>query len=142
MKGILPLRVNGAWMAIDAAQVVEILGARPRAQLPDASPLAPAVVAFRGRAVAALDLGLLTGAAPALAGGEVRARTVIVRAGASTLALPVDAAREVLELEDADVGPPPAALGRSASHAVTFAGASVPVLDLDHAAAELAEGGR
>jgi chemotaxis-related protein WspB len=98
MKGILPLRIDGAWLAIDAADVVEILGRRSWTAVPGASTLAPGVIAFRGRAIAAIDLGTLRGGAPALVAGEERARVVIARHGASTFALLADGVREVQEL--------------------------------------------
>jgi chemotaxis signal transduction protein len=135
---LLPLRIDGAWLAIDAAVVVELVGARPRTRLPDAPALAPAVVVHRGRAVPALDLGLLLGRPAAPAGAAARRRTVIVAVGPSTLALPVDAAREVLEVDARDLGPAPAGLQRWAARAVTLDDGPAPVLDLALVIAALA----
>jgi chemotaxis signal transduction protein len=130
MATILPLSVDGAWLAIDAASVVEILGARPRAWIPDAPALAPAAVPYRGRAVAAIDLGVVLGRAPALAGRAPRRRTVIAEIAGSTVALPVDAAREVEEVEGAALSPTLGEVARFAPRAAALDGRLVPIVDL------------
>jgi len=135
---LLPLRIDGAWLAIDASAVVELVGARARTMLPDAPALAPAALAYRGRAVPALDLGLLLGLPAALPGSTPRRRTVIVAMGPSTLALPVDAAREVLEVDERALGPSPPSLRRWAAHAAVLDDGPAPILDLARVMAALA----
>lgn len=130
MPALLPLCVDGAWLAIEAARVVQIVGACRRARIPGAPALAPAVLAFRGRAVPAIDLGLVLGGAPAIAGDAPRSRTVIAEIAGSTLALPVDTAREVEPIDEEDLVPPPPAAARFAERAAVLDGRAVPVVDL------------
>lgn len=100
-RSLLPLSVDGAWLLIEARDVIEILGACPLTRLPGTPTLMPGVTAFRGRAVAVLDVGALLGADP-LATRAPRARTVVVELGASTVAIPADAVREVVELQPSE----------------------------------------
>ena len=130
MIGLVPVRVNDAWAALHAGRVVEILGARPWVRIPDAPARTPGVLAWQGRAVAAFDLGLLLDVGPALRVGEPRPRTVIVRVGASTLAIPVDVVREVEEVHEAELRAPHVVRHAQASHEVELRGVVMPVLDL------------
>ena len=141
MAALLPILIDGVRAAIDAGSVIEVLGERPRTRVPDAHPLLPAALAYRGRAVAALDLGLVLGERPALGAATPRRRTVIAAVGASTLAIPVDAAREVELVEDAALVPAPPALGRYAAQAATLDGEAVPILDLGRIVEAAAPGG-
>jgi chemotaxis signal transduction protein len=135
----LPLSIAGAWVALDAARVAAIIGASTPVPIPGLPPFVPGVIAFRGRAVPALDLGALLGAAPPLGPGEGRARTVVLDlggdrrgGGASLLAVPADAVREVVEATRgeilADGGAPPFVEGR-----VLLFGAPAPILDVRRA---------
>ncbi|MEO7331770.1 MAG: chemotaxis protein CheW [Minicystis sp.] len=130
MIGLLPVRVNDAWVAIYAGQVVEILGARRWVKIPDAPPRIPGVIAWQGRAIAAFDLGVLLDVGSALGSGPPRARTLIVRVGASMLAVPVDGVREVQTVPQAELRVPFVVRHASASHEVELHGQLMPVLDL------------
>lgn len=90
---VLPIRIQDLWLALDTTQVEQILGERTWLKVPAAPPQWPGVLAWRGRAVAVLDLGLLLGLPP-LQAGSARRRTLIVRARACLLALPVDEVHE------------------------------------------------
>lgn len=132
VRHLLPLCVGGAWLVVDAREVVEIVGASPIVGIPGTPPGVPGVVAFRGRAVAVLDLGAVRGVAAPLAPGGSRARTVLVQRGASLLALPADAVREVLEVPAAEIvdpeGDDPISEGR-----VAVLGALAPIIDVARA---------
>jgi chemotaxis signal transduction protein len=139
MIGLVPVRINDAWAALHAGRVVEILGARPWVRIPDAPARTPGVLAWQGRAVAAFDLGLLLDVGPALRVGEPRPRTVIIRVGASILALPVDSVREVQEVHEGDLRAPYVVRHAHASHEIELRGVVMPVLDLSSVLASMAE---
>jgi chemotaxis signal transduction protein len=132
MKSVLPLHVNGAWVAIDALGVVEILGPAPWVGLPGAPALTPGIIAYRGRAVPALDLGAALGVGSSLVPGEVRRRTIVVHVGKSTLALYADAVREVQEIAGAALLPSQSASARPRGCVgeVEIQATRAPVLDL------------
>lgn len=127
-RSALPLGVAGAWLAVDAQKVLEIVGPSPIVALPGMPRPLPGVTAFRGRAVAVLDAGALLGVAAPLGPGDTRPRTVLVQAGPSVVALPADAVREVLEVPEGAVAPPgegePWSTGR-----VEILGSPAPILD-------------
>lgn len=105
MGVVLPVRIGDPWLSMDAAAVIEILGARPWFPVPSGSREMPGVLVWRGRAVPVVDLAavLLPGRTRPL--DPARPRTVIVVAGASTLAFPVDEVREA-QADTADAGAP------------------------------------
>jgi chemotaxis signal transduction protein len=131
-RQLLPLSVGGAWLAIDAREVVEIIGPTLIVRLPGTPPLVPGVVAFRGRAVPVLDLGALRGVAAPLGPGASRARTVMVQRGPSLLALPADTVREVLEVSAAQIAAP-AAGDPCAEGIIDVLGVDAPIVDLSRA---------
>jgi len=103
MRGFIPAKIGPAWVAVEAAYVHEILGARPWVPIPHASPNVPGVLAWRGRAIAVFDLGRLFEGGEPLRPGLERPRNLIVEALGCTLAMPVDAVHEVRELEGSEV---------------------------------------
>jgi len=137
-RALLPIRVGGVWMAIDALQAREILGRRPHVALPGASAGLPGVIAWQGRAVAVVDLGALTGVCSPLQ--ESRERTVVIQHGPVTFAVPVDAVREVQVASDEQVRPAHATRQRFATTEVELDRTPVSVLDLS-AVVEAIRGG-
>ena len=100
------MRIRDVWFALDAASVVEVLGELRWAPLPGAPPQTPGVVPWRGRAIATLDLGALTGALAPLRAGELHGRMVVLKEGPCSLALAADAVREITEVGDDRIRPP------------------------------------
>jgi purine-binding chemotaxis protein CheW len=129
MTALLPLQHDDVWLALPASYVQEILGSRTWVPIPGAPRAMPGVMAWRGRAVALLDLGALSGGTP-LAAGRERARTVVVTLGASTLAIPVDTVHEVQDIDEDRLRAPHATRQRFADREVDLRGLPVPVLDL------------
>jgi chemotaxis signal transduction protein len=130
VHALLPIQVSGRWLVLDALAVQEILGQRPWVPVPGAPVNVPGVLAWRGRAIAVLDLGAVTEVAQPLAPGDQRPRAVVVKIGETTVALLADAAREVQQVAADRVRPPHAARLRFASGEVEFDGVPMPVLDL------------
>ena len=115
-------------------------GARPWFPVPHSSPLIPGVLAWRGRAVAILDLAVLASAGEPLRGGVRRPRTLIVESSGCVLAMPVDAVREVQEVDDARVRRSHVtSLGHSSLEVEVF-GTFAPVVDLASLVASVADG--
>ncbi len=139
---VLPIRIGEQWVAIDAFQVQEILGARPWIALPGSPSNVPGVFPWRGRAIAVLDLGAMAQIAPPLDPAASHSRAVVVQAGANTMAILVDGAREVQEVPADRVHAPHATRGRYAVSEADILSQSgdrvpVPIVDL-HAMIEIA----
>jgi chemotaxis signal transduction protein len=105
MRAIIPAMAGSTWFVLDALAVQEVLGMRTWVPLAHASPETPGVLSWRGRAVAVLDVRPLLGAGELLAKGTTCARTLVVQGEGCTLAIPVDAVREVHEVNPSDVRP-------------------------------------
>ena len=127
---LLPIQIQGRWLALDALAVQEVLGERPWVPIPGSSSHIPGVMAWRGRAIAILDLGAATEMAGPLATGEKRARAVVTQVGSSTVALLVDAAREVCEVRGDQMRPPHATRQPFTASEVEIDGVPMPVVDL------------
>lgn len=80
---LVPVEVGGVWFAIDASLIREVLGPCAWVQLPRPRPELPGPMAWRGRAIAVLDLGQFTGVAKPLSPGERRRRTLVVETRSS-----------------------------------------------------------
>jgi chemotaxis signal transduction protein len=127
---ILPLQIHGLWLAVPALAVHEILGRRPWVAIAGAPAEMPGVIAWRGRAIAMLDVGrLLEGGRPGL-GDDGRRRTVVMQHGEAIIALPVDELREVKEVAEVDLRPAQQTRQRFASRELELDGVPVPLLDL------------
>ena len=127
---LMPVQLGEAWLAVPAEKVQEILGERPWVALPSASPELPGVLAWRGRALAVLDLGRASGVGEPLAEGTARRRTMVVEEGACTLAVPIDGVREVHSVAEAQLRPPVATRMRFSAGEVEIDGTPMPVLDV------------
>jgi chemotaxis signal transduction protein len=121
MRSLVAFRVQRVWFGIDAEHVEQILGQQAFMPVPTASPEWPGVMAFRGRAVAVLELGGTT---------ERRARTIIARANGCTVALPVDEVREVQTIDEDQVTPAHATAHRMAREEAMLGGVMIALLDL------------
>lgn len=97
-SAILPMKIDGLRVAVRADRVVEVISEREFTPLAGATARAPGVVTWRERAVAAVDVGALLGAAPTLRPGERRRRIAVLKVGTCTAAVPVDEVQDVVEL--------------------------------------------
>jgi chemotaxis signal transduction protein len=126
---LVPAKLHDAWFVVPAEAVQEILGEQSWVPIVGAPPEMPGVIAWRGRAVAVVDLAPL-GAGTALTSGASRRRTVIVAVEDTTLALPVEAVREVQELPDSAVRPAQLTRLRHSTMEVELDGVPMPLIDL------------
>ncbi len=131
-RALLSVQVDDVWMALDATRVVEVLGEQLFIPIPEAPAFAPGVMSWRGRAVATVDIGALSGVAGPMVLSllDGRRRTVIVRVDSCTFALPVDTVREVQEVGQDRVTLPHATQNRYAAGEVELHGHVMPILDL------------
>jgi chemotaxis signal transduction protein len=130
MRGFIPAKIGQAWVAVEATYVQEILGARPWVPIPHASPNVPGVLAWRGRAIAVLDLARLVASGDPLRPGVERLRNLVVEAQGCALALPVDAVHEARELEGPQVRPSCATRLLHSSSEIELLGAVAAVIDV------------
>ena len=126
---VVPEQLHGVWFVVPANTVQEILGEQRWVPIAGAPAEMPGVISWRGRAVAVLDLGSLSGGAP-LAAGESRRRTIVVTVDEATLALPVEGVREVQEVPDEAVRPAQLTRLRHATTEVELDGVPMPLIDL------------
>jgi chemotaxis signal transduction protein len=126
---VIPAKLHDVWFVVPASAVQEILGEQHWVPIAGAPAGMPGVIAWRGRAVALLDLGPLSGNA-ALAAGQSRRRVVIVHVDDATLALPVEGVREVQEVPDEAVRPAHLTRFRHATMEVELDGVPMPLIDL------------
>ena len=90
---VMPLRSGERWLAIDASVIEEVVGGTRPAPLGVLARPAIGLVAWRGRSIAALDLGETPRSRAA-------SRLVIVRAGGAIVAIEADAVLEVRDLDN------------------------------------------
>lgn len=102
MQHLIPFRHRQNWYAVDASHVEQILGAQPWMRVPGAPPLFPGVMAWRGRAMAVLDLAQLPiepAGDESAAVNERPPRTLVLTLQGCALGIPTDEVREALPLE-------------------------------------------
>lgn len=99
----MPVLLEGHWVLVDASCVVEVMGALEWLPLPQAGRRLPGVGAWRGRALAVVDLGQVLGLGSAPL--TTSPRTLIVRSDAGMLALPISDARAVVWAAREEVRP-------------------------------------
>jgi chemotaxis signal transduction protein len=126
---IVPVRLNGMWVAVPAEAVQEVVGRRPWTAIPTAPPDIPGVLPWRGRAIALVDLGRVTGLG-ALSANETRARHVVLQLSGCTMALPVDAVREVQLVADEHLRAAEATQMRFSPSEIVLDGAPIPLIDV------------
>lgn len=86
---LLPIEIGGRLLAVDALAVLEILGMRSWIAIPRAPAAIPGAVAWRGRALALLDLGSALGLGP-LVGPDTRNRNLVIRVSDDVVVLGAD----------------------------------------------------
>lgn len=138
---VVPVRIAGEDCALPALAVEEVLGARRVVPIPGAPPHLPGVVAWRGRAVALLDLGVLLGK-PRLAPDAPLERIVIVAVADGALALPAEWVEAVHDAAPEAVRPAHVTQHRFASSEVEVWRRVLPLVDLGLLAAALLGDGR
>ena len=93
----MPMALGEHRLAVDALSVLEILGTQRWVAIPNAPPMLPGAVAWRGRALGLFDLGPAL-ELPALLPPNTRARNLIMRIGEDTVAMSIDRVLEVRSL--------------------------------------------
>jgi purine-binding chemotaxis protein CheW len=90
---------------LDVAQVQEVLSFHEYTPVPLAPPSIGGLFNLRGQVIVAVDLRVQLGLPPRTGGGA--AMNVIVRTPEESVSLLVDRIREVVELDDESLEPPP-----------------------------------
>jgi chemotaxis signal transduction protein len=127
---VLPIAVGDRLLAVDALCVVEILGLRSWVAIPRAPAAVPGAIAWRGRAIALLDLGPALGL-PALGEPNTRNRNLVVRISDDTVALGADRVLETLRPSEAPTLHPASELDLPRHGELVIGDALVSVLDLE-----------
>ncbi len=130
-KAVMSFLVSERWAALDAARVWEVLGTQAWVAVPGATPRAPGVLSWRGRAVAVVDLGAVVFGAPSLVAGSPARRTLIAEAAECSLAIPAEQVREVQEVGDYRLEALHQAQLSCVAGEVDLEGHPVPLIDLD-----------
>jgi chemotaxis signal transduction protein len=138
---VVPVRLAGEDCALPALAVEEILGARKVVAIPGAPPHLPGVVAWRGRAIALLDLGVLLGK-PRLSPDAPLERIVVVTVGDGALALPAEWVEAVHVAPPQALRPAHITQHRFATAEVEVWRRVLPLIDLGLVAAALLGGAR
>jgi chemotaxis signal transduction protein len=100
MCSYLPVQLMPCWLLVAVARVREVLGSVKMARIPDGDPRVPGVLTWRARALPVVDLAVGVGGLTPLSGEDCRPRTVILETSGGAFAVPVDAVREVVRLEE------------------------------------------
>ena len=101
---LMPLTIGDYRLAVDALGVLEIHGRQEWVAIPNTPPLLPGALAWRGRALALLDLGPAFELDP-LVVPNTRARNLVIGVADDTLALSVDRVLEVQRVEQGELAP-------------------------------------
>jgi len=128
LSSVVALRIDAVWLGVDASLVLEILGECPWVPLAGVAAAVPGVLAWRGRAIAVVDLASATGLSSAGSPAR-RRRALVVKFGPDTLALPVDEVREVQEIDEASVRSNHATRLRYSNGEIDVHGLTLPLLD-------------
>src|SRR4051812_20346230 len=127
---VVPVKLHQVWFVVNATEVQEILGEQRWVPILGAPAEMPGVIAWRGRAVALVDLALLSGGTP-LTAGESRRRTVVVQVQDSVLALPVEGVREVHEVPEESMRQAALTRLRHSTMEIDLDGVPMPLIDLE-----------
>jgi chemotaxis signal transduction protein len=139
MPAYLCVEIGGRRLALNAEHVTEVVGTRLWVPYHEGRAGLIGAMAWQGGAIALIDVGAMTGLAPALTPSERRPRTSIVRASGLTAALPVHVVREAVEVPDTAVeaGTP----APFCSQTVVLDGDKLPVFDVPAALEACRPGG-
>src|SRR5260370_38355618 len=94
---IMPVRIGGVWLAIPAGVVQEVVGQQRFIAVPNAIAAIPGVLPWRGRAIALVDIVLLTGLGAGIStapGAEAPPRHTVIQTDHCPLARPATPVRE------------------------------------------------
>jgi purine-binding chemotaxis protein CheW len=127
--------VGGRPVAIDVGHLREVVRFQPATPLPGAPPTIDGVIDLRGTLVPVVDLGRLLGGEGLRPGP--RARIAIAEIDGLAIGLAVDAAVEILSVDAAALGDPPALAVQSGCEATRAVvrrpgGSPIAVLALEH----------
>jgi purine-binding chemotaxis protein CheW len=127
--------VGGRPVAIDVAQLREVVRFEPATPLPGAPRMIEGVIDLRGTLVPVVDLGRLLGGEGLRAGP--RSRIAIAEVDGLAIGLAVDAAVEILSVDAGSLGDPPALAVQSGCEATRAVvrrpgGQPIAVLALEH----------
>ena len=132
---IMPMMLGERQLAVEALSVLEILGPHQWVAIPNTPPFLPGAIAWRGRAIAVLDLGPALGLPPLRAPAS-RARNIVIQLRDDTLSLSVDRVLEVLRIDASEIRPIHAATwiadaGLPCKGEMVLDEVVVPLLDLE-----------
>jgi chemotaxis signal transduction protein len=129
-RALIPLKIQDVWIALEATNVREVLGERAWVRIPRILRQLPGLVAWQGRAIGLLDLATLGEGLRPLQPPERRSRTLVAHVDDMTVAIPVDAVMEVVEVDEASVRPCQLTRLANCSHETEIHGIPMPLLNL------------
>jgi chemotaxis signal transduction protein len=127
MRRLVPAKIGSVWFALDADPVSAVTGTCKCVPVPHPSPKVRGVCAWKGRAIAVLDLASLTDQESPL---DARGRTLVLDSEGCTMAVPVDAVREVQAVDASAVTAPKVTRMQFCVGEVDLLGTPMPVLDV------------
>src|SRR5678816_3204746 len=127
MRRLVPAKIGSVWFALDAEPVAAVAGTCKCVLIPHPSPRVAGVFAWRGRAIAVLDLAPIVGDASPL---EARPRTLVLESNGCTVAVPVDAVREVQAIDAHAVVQQRVTRMQFSAGEVDMLGTPMPLLDV------------
>src|SRR5690349_15883639 len=133
MRLYVCVEIGGRGLALDAAYVTEVVGARTWVPFSEGRAGLVGAIPWQGGAIGLIDVGAMTGLAPVLSPGERRPRNSIVHNHGLTAALPVHIVREAVEVPESAVqlvAPAP-----FCTAVIDVEGTQVPVFDVPGALA-------
>jgi chemotaxis signal transduction protein len=133
LRALIPLQVQQVWLALEASSVREVLGERAWVRVRPMIREIPGVIPWQGRAIALLDLGSLFEGMRPLLPDERRCRTLVANVDDRTVAIPVDAVMEVVEVDESHVRPRQLTRLGHCAQEVELGGIPMPLFNLGEA---------
>jgi len=103
LRQCLVFRVSDALLAMEVAQVVEVLGKRTHSRVPDMPDFVAGVMELRGQIVPVVDLRSRLSVEPL----TKKPRHIVVRLAGERVALLVDEVRGIFKVPEAEIKAPP-----------------------------------
>jgi chemotaxis signal transduction protein len=128
MRRLVPAKIGSVWFALDAEPVAAVAGTCKCVPIPHPSPRVAGVFSWRGRAIAVLDLAPIAGDTTSPL--EARPRTLVLESSGCTVAVPVDAVREVQAIDEASVEQQRVTRMQFSAGEVDMLGTPMPLLDV------------